>query len=170
MKTTPRLLAVDPSLSATGIALFEGKDLNSVYLIKTNKENKDRFFEIAWRFTEALEKFKPNTLAIETQYISVRSSSVIKVIEVKGLLEGLFYSYCLKYSINPVVLQIHPNTAKQAVGVKKMYKRKESKIRVKAAVCHIYPQLEKQTQDVMDAIAIGIAGLNEVKRLSAEAE
>lgn len=157
----PRLIAVDPSYTATGVSLFEDNVLKKVYLLKPDKKIENRLWEIAIRFSAILELFKPEVMAIESQYLAIQSSSVIKVIETKGLLEGLFYSYAIRNEIPPRIISIGPVTAKKAVGVVGRMKRKESKAKVKEAVCKLYPAIAEQSQDVMDSVAIGLAGLRE---------
>ena len=159
MYKPPVLIGVDPSFTATGVSLFQNNILKKVHLIKPSKKSEDRLQDIAMDFQRLLEILKPEAMAIETQYLSIISSSVIKVIEVKGVLEGIFYAYMFRCGREPVIIDVAPSAAKKAVGVHGRLKRGESKKRVAEAVLRLYPDLDGQSQDVMDSVAIGLEGL-----------
>ena len=162
------LIAVDPSLTSTGVAVFgEGKILET-FVIKTKPTQTNRLQRIANEFKDILKKYPCNLMAIETQYLSIRSSSVIRVIEVKGLLEGVFTAVS---EIPVTIIEVTPSEAKKAVNVKngRGVKRAESKELVKRAVREKYPELDFHVSvDVTDAIAIGTAGFGKYRDILTE--
>lgn len=159
MKKNPRssiLMAVDPSLSATGISVFTGGKLTATHLIKPSGENK--ICQIAFQALDLLERYRPDALAIETQYLSgFGGNSVIKVIEAKGAIEGAYASYARASKRSPLIFNVQPNQAKKHVGVIGTHKRKESKELVAGLVKAMYPELaDSKSQDIFDAVAIGL--------------
>ena len=159
-----KLMAVDPGLTNTGVSLFDDGRLVGYFCFKTKKpKNIDsdvydvRYVELVKIFTATIKKFLPDTLAIETQYMSrIMSNSTLKVVAVKSLIETLYISYCLENNITPNIISVSPISAKKAIGVSSKYKRKESKEKVKSAVINRYSFLSEEKQDIFDSIAIGM--------------
>ncbi len=160
-----KLLAVDPGLGCTGIALFEGDQVSKVFKIKTKLPKKTvldiRRMQIASAFSDILVLTQPDCLAIESQYMGVNVKAMSKLVEVKGILQGVYFAYCFAYKKPFSLVDVTPLEAKQAVGVRKKLKRGESKLAVKEAVLRRFPQFSaesEQKEDIFDAIAIGCAG------------
>ncbi len=112
-------------------------------------------------FHDILVVTNPDAVAIETQYISFNAMGAIKVVEVRGVLEGLYFAYCFANNKVPSIINVTPTEAKHSVGVIKRLKRKESKSAVKEAVLSRFPQFSLESEkkeDIFDAIAIGLAG------------
>lgn len=161
-----KLLAIDPSLSCTGCVLFEDNNVIKITTIKTKQPKKGqldtRTISIASAFFDLLKVVNPDVIAIETQYISFNPGSALKVGEVRGVLQGVYFSYCFTNKKPPILIKVHPLEAKNAVGVSNDIKREESKKAVKDAVLNKFPQFKAGTdkvQDVFDAISIGLAGI-----------
>lgn len=158
----PRIISIDPSLSNTGIAILDNGILQNCYNIKTKKPKFDyldiRFQLIAEAFSKILTITNPEVLVIESQYLGCNVHTMAKVIEVKGILKGIYAAYCLQKNLNCQMLDIHPLTAKTAIGVSKKLKREESKLAVREAVCRMFPSFNTFDENVIDAIAIGVAG------------
>ena len=157
-----KIIGVDPSLSQTGLAILKNKELGSYRCIITNKKAtfNSRLYFIAVELFEYLEAEKPDIMAIETQYIHVISNSVLKVSEVKGVLEGVYYAYCFRHKLKPEIIEVSPMEAKSAVGVQARLKRNDSKQAVKKMVGLMYSELRKKgiEQDIYDAVSIAVAG------------
>ena len=133
------------------------------------KGQKDvRFNLIVEEIQKFIEENQPDALAIETQYINPRMVfGAMKTIEIKGAILALFVSYCIKRGIEPVIFNVTPMEAKQAVGATGKFKnRKESKILVRKRVVTRFPSLKDKTEDELDAVAIGVAGLINLAALS----
>ena len=159
------LLAIDPGLLAVGVAVFQNCKLKAVCSIRAKKQKNQedtRLWVITKSIQNLLQKYNPTILAIENQYLAIRSNSIIKVIEVKGIIKGLYISQCLDRKIIPKILEINPIEAKRAIGVIKKLKRKESKEAVSKKIVQLYPKLINSNQDIKDAVAIGIAGWNKL--------
>lgn len=154
------LIAIDPSLSCSGIAvLSSATDLVGISRIKPKMEGNDRFKEIAVKFKIILEKYKPDVMAIETQFVPFNmpfTNSFLKVSQVRGIFEGVFYS------VNPLgkVLYVHPMHAKLTDGTKKKRSRKEFKKEMIIEVKKLFAAIGKITNDEADAIGIGLAAFS----------
>ena len=164
----PTVIAIDPSLNCSGVAIFKNWELESVCRIKPKKTVPDhRLTEIAYTFMDILVDVRPPAvLAIETQYLSrsFGGNSVAKVIEVKGLFQGVFLAWELKKADVPrgEVVNVSPLEAKQSVGVLKSLKSKEAKLAVLEAVNSIY-KLPVTHPDEADAVAIGTYAIKKLK-------
>lgn len=150
------MLAVDPSLTATGVSVFIGGRLEAVALIKPTGE--DKLQQIADQMSELLDRFEPDAIAIETQYLArFGGNSMIKVIEAKGVIEGVYLNHARTRKTSPLIFQVQPSEAKKHVGVIGTHKRKESKELVARMVLAMYPELaNKKSQDIFDSVAIGL--------------
>ena len=159
MSKEPTLIAVDPSLTATGIVIFQGARILDHVVIKTTprRTHTERLAFIGASLSAFLADYPSRLMAIETQYISMRTQSALKVVEVRGLIEGLFLENCRRSSLPPLILEVAPSSARKHLGIKGRLKRKEGKIAIKLAVQKLYPDLEA-SQDVYDAVGVGIAG------------
>ena len=158
-----KIIAIDPSLINTGIAIMNTGKLQHCYNIKTKKPKgnglDNRLQLIAEAFHKILSITTPEVLVIESQYLGRNVQSMSKVIEVKGILKGVFVLYCLQNKLSTCqMIDINPRTAKQAIGVFKHLKRVESKLAVRDAVCRMFPSFNKFDENIIDAIAIGVAG------------
>lgn len=170
-KISKTLIAVDPSLTSTGLASFN-LDTNffikGLHTIKTRKPSKgepdERLEQIALSFERQLCGYTyPAILAIETQYIyGSFGNSILKVAEVVGIIKGVYISWMSKRGLEYQIVNISPTEAKKAIGVKGKHKRAESKKLVMECAAK-YTGMTIRTQDIADAIAIGIAAKNRLK-------
>ena len=164
---TMKIIGIDPSLTCTGYAVLDNNKLIDYGSIKTkpDQELRDRYkiiFKIIW---DVVNEYKPDAMGIESQYLcGINSNSILKVVEVAGIIEGLFYTYCEISDKAKRIMLVSPSQAKSAVGVGKM-KRKESKEAVKKMVSLMYKEVDKKgiTQDVYDAISIAVFVNDSVK-------
>jgi len=151
------VIAVDPSIVSAGFAVFKNNVLVDTLLIKPKTLN--RKLEIVLKlnglFCKVFSGYSGEeiTLAIETQYIALKNSAVLKTSEVKGIVEGAF----LNWFNSGKILEVSPTEAKKAMGMIHRLKRKESKKFILDAVQKIYPQIA--SQDIADSVAIGICAI-----------
>jgi len=159
----PIVVGVDPSWTSTGVAVFKEGKLVATNVIKRPKDNNEVKNLIACLFANIIKLYEgPIVLAIESQFIPMgfASNSIAKVIEAKGIIEGVFLA--LRAQDGPII-EVHPLQAKQAVGIVKQLKRAESKKAVKAAVLKLYPFPDLiPNQDIADAVAIGHCALRKI--------
>ena len=158
---SPKVLGIDPSLRATGFAVNKEGVIVETGILSSKKKDRERHVDFAKQFKTLLAKHPDLTaIAIESQYLGFNPSTAIKLSELKGILIGVF----LGQTPDGVVLDIHPKTAKSAVGVGNL-KRDESKIAVRKMVEYAFPLLKKKnlSEDEIDAVAISIAGFNSLR-------
>jgi len=162
-----KVLGIDPSLTSTGFAILDNGKLVYYGSIATDTklELRDRYVLISNVIWDIMEVHKPDVIGIESQYLcGINSNSILKVVEVAGIIEGLYYAHCYKYDKNKRMLSVAPSGAKSAVGVGKM-KRAESKKAVKKMVSLMFKEVDKKgiAQDVYDAIAIAVCTNDNIK-------
>lgn len=150
-----RILAIDPGYDRLGIAIVEGNPSRPSLLwsdcvqpAKGLKE--DRLAHISKTVAEALEKYAPDMLAIETLFFSVNKKTALGVAEARGAILAVAGGASL------LVREYSPQQIKLAVTG---YGGAD-----KAAVARMIPQLvtlpeKKRFDDEVDAIAIGITAL-----------
>jgi len=154
------VIACDPSFCSTGIAIFKGEELIHKCTIKTSTKDEYRFEIIGIEFKKLLAYF-PTVLVIESQYISPKFSNIntLRVVEVKGFMEGLFMYHCLESGIKPLMVEVAPKEAKKFIGV---IGNNDTKKQVQVLVEQRFPELKKVNQDEADAIAIGLTGIEKL--------
>ena len=158
------ILAIDPSLTNTGYAVFKnGAELVDYGVIKTKKANKftqdTRLLTIINKITKLIKVYKFDYLAIETQFLmGFRGASVLKVAEVSGAIKAKF----LELTSNGVIFEITPSEAKKDLGVKGVKKRDERKALILKKVNEIYAK-DITNLDISDAIAIGYSANKKIK-------
>jgi len=155
-----KIIGCDPSLTCTGYAILEDDKIICYGSVKTNADQdiKDRYKIIFDEIWGILNEYKPDVMGVESQYLNgIMSNSILKIVEVAGIIEGSFYAYCENNKLDKRFLSVSPNEAKSAIGVGKL-PRKESKEAVKKMICLMYKELDKKgvTQDVYDAVSIAI--------------
>jgi len=170
------LIAIDPSLCSIGVSTFLRGNLENIYSIKPKINTEDeysRHLEIVKSIRELMNINKKqilesdNYLAIESQYINFGAkfiSTVLKTSVATGVIIATYMNYMVELKKDFKVISVAPLEAKVAVGVRGKLKRKESKAEVKRMVHLLYPQCrEIKSQDVIDSIAIGLAGVGKIK-------
>lgn len=149
-----KILWIDPSIANLWIAVFEWPTLLQAWTIKTKTEWADRYLEIANKIKNIVLKYKPDVLAIESQYVvGLNSNAVLKTCEVKWVCRAVF----MLLVPNGVVVDIAPSEAKKVFWIK--WKRKEAKKQVVEEILKRYKFSEKIDDNTADAICIGLAGL-----------
>lgn len=154
--TSPVLLAIDPSIRCSGVAIINGDKIVAHGLIKPKLIGVGRYKELQRLVADCIQKYHPDILAIETQYIMFgkhMGDAIIKTALARGLFIGVF----LNLVPHGVVVDVTPTQAKHALGLSGgRTKRDEAKVEAMAAVKRLY-NLDV-SNDVADAIGIGFAG------------
>jgi crossover junction endodeoxyribonuclease RuvC len=150
-----RILAIDPGYDRLGIAVIEGDPSRPTLLwsdcVLPDKGLREKRLACVWNaVTDAITKYSPDALAIETLFFSINKKTAIGVAEARGAILAAAGVAALP------VIECSPQQVKLAVtghgGADK------------TAVAHMIPQLltlpkKKRLDDELDAIAIGITAL-----------
>lgn len=157
------VLGVDPSISDTGYAIMKNKKLVHYGHVKTS--SKDEYMGRMQVFYKTIQdlctKYKPDTLAIETQYINFSgfsSNSILKVTELKGVIEGAYWSIVE----SGLVIDINPKTVKSYIGLPIKAKREEAKIASLAYVNDNYKTFSSKNNNESDAVLIALCAFDHV--------
>jgi crossover junction endodeoxyribonuclease RuvC len=114
----------------------------------------DRYLILFDGLTELLEKYKPKTLAIETQYVKHNIQSAIKL----GMARGICVVAAKKKGLN--VFEYAPTKAKRAV----VGTGKASKYQVQAMVQRLLQLVElPEPEDAADALALAICHAQSIR-------
>lgn len=150
-----RILAIDPGYDRLGIAVIEGSASRPTLVwsdcIQPEKGTREnRLAHVSRAVIEAIAKYAPNALAIETLFFNKNIKTAIGVAEARGAI------LAAAGSASVPVVEYSPQQVKSAVtghgGADK------------AAVARMVPKLislpeKKRLDDELDAIAIGITAL-----------
>lgn len=150
-----RILAIDPGYDRLGIAVIEGNPSRPTLLwsdcVLPAKGSPEKRLACVWQaVTDAVTKYAPEALAIETLFFSANKKTALGVAEARGAILAAAGIAALP------VIECSPQQVKLAVtghgGADK------------AAVARMIPQLltlpeKKRLDDELDAIAIGITAL-----------
>lgn len=165
------IIGIDPSLTSTGIAILEDRKVIFLQAIKTKPTDENRMFKIAKEFWSIMCTYNNlDVMAMESQFVFHKSNSVLKIVEVRGIIEGIFFANDLRFNKKEAseLIVATPMEVKQTMGVNTKLKSKESKKEMRRMVELEYPDLQKRfgrkiTQDEIDAIAIALYGYYEKK-------
>jgi crossover junction endodeoxyribonuclease RuvC len=150
-----RVLAIDPGYDRLGVAVLEGDASRPVLLWSdcvTPKKGTlaERLAEVSLAVTEAIEKYSPDAVAIETLFFSINKKTAIGVAQARGAIMAATGIAALP------VMEYSPQQIKSAVtghgGADK------------GAMARMIPHLldlpiKKRLDDELDAIGIGITAL-----------
>lgn len=150
-----RILAIDPGYDRLGIAIIEGDPSRPTLIlsdcVRPNKgARENRLAHVSIAVTDAIEKYAPTALALETLFFSINKKTAIGVAEARGAILASAGRASLP------VIECSPQQVKLAVTG---YGGSS-----KAAVAAMIPRLlslpkRKRLDDELDAIAIGITAL-----------
>lgn len=153
-----KMLCIDPSIVALGISIMEKTTLIHAETFKPKSKGEDRLKEIALHIEKIMSEFQPDVLAIETQFLGgIRSMSVLKTCEVKGVCRGVF----MLKNKEGIVVDVTPKEAKQTIGVAN-FKGKQIKQMTQKTIYQLFPKAAewKLDHNACDAIMIGLAVKN----------
>lgn len=154
----PIVLAVDPSIRCAGVAILEGDVIIAHGTIETKLKDEMRYVELQRQIADCIREYKPEVLAIETQYLTgLRSNAVLKTATASGIFIGVFLNLVPKGR----VISISPLEGKQALGLPGGTKRDEAKADAVIAIKRLY-NLEV-SNDEADAVGIGFAAKGKLR-------
>lgn len=148
-----KILGIDPGIERVGIAVIEkinGKDnylFSECFKTSPKLSHSDRLKLIGEEISEVIQKYSPDTLAIEKLFFETNTKTAMAVAEARGMM--LYVSALAKLSI----FEYTPLEIKVAVtGYGKSDKH---------AIMHMVPMLiklpnRKMIDDEVDAIAIAL--------------
>ncbi|MDB5238833.1 MAG: ruvC [Candidatus Parcubacteria bacterium] len=149
-----RILGIDPGYDRLGIAVIDkpasGKEMlvhSSCYQTSSKDEIYARFAQIGAEVSRVIEEFKPDTLAIETLFMSTNKTTAMRVSEARGI---IIYEAARR---NIPVHEYGPMQIKSAVTGD----GSSDKLRVTKMV-HLLIQIPKKitVDDEYDAIAVAL--------------
>ncbi len=140
------LMAVDLSLSNTGVAIFDlNENIVNISSISTDskEEHPKRIRKIVDEILDLANKFKPMVIVLEKGFFRFAASSAA-LNRVQGAIMYVLHNYDMVF--------YSPSTIKKAVSGK----GNSSKEIVKESVLKKYPDLTLNNLDESDACAIGM--------------
>lgn len=155
------IIAIDPALRKLGIAIFRNGKLHHVEALHTKSDGDARFLEVADRIEKLIDEYTPmDGIVIETQFMFRNSRTTIEITRMRGFLQGVFYTKTKKGRI----INVTPREGKMVLGVDHILRAKKgkkgsSKDAVRQKVLLLYPEYKTASEDEIDAIAIGLAGI-----------
>lgn len=161
-----KILSIDPSSSAAGFALFfDDIPQWSITIKPKGAKLIDRMFELILQIKQLLNDHKPDYIAIETPYLGISRSTSMKMGQIFGMICTVLV---LSGFTSNTIVEIHPMTAKKAAGTLHFHDRKEGKTLVLESMKEKFPDLDILDDNASDALAIGLAAINQLKEQYAE--
>lgn len=150
-----RILAIDPGYDRLGIAILEGSASRPVLIwsgcITPKKGARaERLAEVSEAVRDAIAKYAPDVLAIETLFFNKNTKTAVGVAEARGAIlavAGVLFLPVVEYSPQQVKSAVTGNGGADKVAVARMIPK----------LLALYPK--KRLDDELDAIAIGITAL-----------
>ncbi|MEK7463732.1 MAG: crossover junction endodeoxyribonuclease RuvC [Patescibacteria group bacterium] len=144
-----RILGIDPGYDRVGIAVIEGKTLLYSECFTTSAKNDFhvRLKEVGKKISDIIKKFSPDTMAIESLFITKNQKTAMKVAEARGVIS---YEACLKdipiYEYTPPQIKVavtgHGGSDKMAI--------------IKMIPLLIKMEAKRALDDEYDAIAVAL--------------
>ena len=155
-----KVLAIDPGFGRCGVAVLEGSGSKAALLhsscieTEAKSEFSQRMLFVANEVIRLIDKYSPDTIAIEEIYFTNNAKTAIHVAEIRGMLIYLAASHGI-----PLV-EFNPLTIKIAItGYGRATKEQVIKMTEKLVTL---PK-KKMLDDEYDAIAVGLTALAQVK-------
>jgi crossover junction endodeoxyribonuclease RuvC len=151
-----KVLAIDPGYDRLGLAVLEGSSGKETLLFSTcvtsdkKADFSDRLLSLGNAFTDLLEEYQPDSIAIETLFFNKNVKTALAVAEARGVFIFLAKKHqCVVHEFTPQEIKI------ATTGYGKSDK---------AAVIDMVKRLvksapKKALDDEYDAIAVGITCL-----------
>ncbi len=150
------VLGIDPGIERMGYAILDDTQIISSGLISTEKNmsNHERFYNIFSDLISLINNFKPELIVTETLFFSKNIKTASTISEVRGIIKLIAAIFKLQY------LELSPLQIKMALtGYGKADKKQ-----IEKSVQMILKLKELPTpDDVIDAMAIAICGINKHK-------
>lgn len=150
-----RILAIDPGYDRLGMAIVEGNPSKPTVVwsdcVTPDKDTREkRLARVLIEVENAIQKFKPEALSLETLFFSTNVKTALGVAEARGAILAAAGRASLP------IIECSPQTVKLAVTGHGGADKK--------AIARMVPKLvalpeKKRLDDELDAIAVGIAAL-----------
>lgn len=148
-----RVLGVDPGFDRVGIAVVEKEEVLFSCCIETSRKaaHEERLLHIGTELEEIIQKWKPQTLAIESLFFNRNANNALKVSEARGV---------ILFTAAKKGLNIHEYSP-QAIKIAVTGYGKADKKQVEAMVTRLIklPKRGKRLDDELDAVALCITHL-----------
>lgn len=155
------LLAIDPSLSSTGFAVFdeEGKLIEYGKQTTGNKIiEEDRICKIANKIKTLIEKYKIEVVVMETQFFSKNAKTSMQLSRLRGAI-----TYVCR-GLNVDMEYLTPAEARKLLMGVGSAKKEDVANYIRENVVDLGPLIDRtckeKNSDIYDSIAIGIAFIN----------
>jgi crossover junction endodeoxyribonuclease RuvC len=151
-----RVLGIDPGFDRLGMAVLEGdaskpRFVWSECVLPPKGSSEKRLACVYKEVLAALEKYKPDSLSIETLFFSTNKKTALAVAESRGAIlaaAGTAHVHVCEFAPNQVKLAVTGHGAADKAAIARM-------------IPHLLPLPEKKRlDDELDAIAVAIAGLS----------
>lgn len=155
-----RVLGIDPGSRVTGYGIVEEKDkklisiASGVIQIRTDGEFSDRLKKIYQGITDIIEKYQPDSVAVENIFFAKNARSLIKLGEARGA------AITAAANRNLAVFEYTPTEIKCAVVG---YGRSEKEQIQKMVFLLLGLKTETQPFDASDALAVAICHIHSQK-------
>ena len=154
------IMAVDESISATGVAIFYGNELKETYEIKTSPKQDilSRFDHIYDELTAIADRHQVTVFVAEGVYESHTPKSILSFLY-NRFIQGMLFAMH-KTKENSLYALYYPSEWRSILGISGNDNRKNSKA---ADIAYVKDTLgiEVTSDNVADAICIGLAYIRE---------
>jgi crossover junction endodeoxyribonuclease RuvC len=163
--TVQTIIAIDPGYDRCGVAIMSevnGKPSVVFSTCITSAKSDEHYLRLTDIFKQLevlIDEYRPSYLAIETLFFSVNKKTAIKVAEARGAILTLAGLH------NIVLIELSPQAIKIAMTGSGNAKKEQVQKMVSLTVS--IPKTGT-LDDEIDAIALGVAALQETKRLKRE--
>ena len=155
------LLAIDPSLSSTGFAVFD-EDGKLIEYGKQTTGNKiieeDRMCKIANKIKTLIEKYKIEVVVMETQFFSKNAKTSMQLSRLRGAI-----TYVCR-GLNVDMKYLTPAEARKLLMGVGSSKKEDIANYIRENVVDLGPLIDRtckeKKSDIYDSIGIGLAFLN----------
>ena len=152
-----RIIGIDPGLGRVGYGIIEIQQSKIIFLdcgvIETNKTKKeeDRLYEIFNDLNTLIDRWKPNTAAVE-KFFFYRSSTTISVVQARGVIMMVLASNKIQVS------EYSPSQVKLTIAGSGKASKEEI---IEAVMNNLNLNYAPKPDDSADALAIALTKLNE---------
>lgn len=173
MKEKDVIIGIDASTTATGYAVFKGRDLIAYGCVRPDgKEWRERVLNLGSSLTEIMSKYAPKKIIVED--VPLSTGGGVRTGIILGFLQG--YIFGIAHAFNVEIGFVSPSEWRSKVGVfsgdRKGTKREALKQASVEKANEIYglrlrwvsPSSKKNDDDISDAILIAHSSFIERKR------
>ena len=152
-----RIIGIDPGLGRVGYGLIEIQNEKKIFLdcgiIETdkNKKEEERLFEIFNDINTLINRWKPDTAAVE-KFFFYKSSTTISVVQARGVIMMALASRKIQIS------EYAPSQVKLTIAGSGKASKKEV---IEAVMYNLNLNYAPKPDDSADALAIALTKVNE---------